>query len=260
MPRAWTGSPESCRPTSRSIASCIDDGDKSEPILASLRAPHASSRSRAGLGDDEQRQIIRAVPSLSAKTLDDVQVDLLLSNPATSNPLFLLVTLEELRGFGSFEQLDRRIVEFPHPVEQEPRWRNWLIKAKQAAGSVPDEQKRQAQLKRLEQIESALTAVAPVDDTLTAVFLQVIDRLESDFDPQVSHKVLSLLASARRGLSERELLDWLKARNQDLGKLESEIFLILRQLRSYLLSRGELIGFYHANLLKAVRTRYLNSI
>jgi hypothetical protein len=43
------------------------------------------------LDDDEQRQIIRAVPSLPAKTLDDVQVDLLLSNPATSNPLFLLV-------------------------------------------------------------------------------------------------------------------------------------------------------------------------
>ncbi len=98
-------------------------------------------------------------------------------------------------------------MDFPHPVEQELRWHKWLIRAKQAGGSVTDEKKRQDQLKRLEQSESALNDVAPVDDTLTAVFLQVIDRLESHFDPQVSHEVLSLLASAGRGLSERVLLD-----------------------------------------------------
>ena len=50
------------------------------------------------LTDDERREIIRDVPSLSAKTLDDAQVALLLDNPGTRNPLFLLVALEELRA------------------------------------------------------------------------------------------------------------------------------------------------------------------
>uniref|UniRef100_UPI0026236F64 WD40 repeat domain-containing protein n=1 Tax=uncultured Gimesia sp. TaxID=1678688 RepID=UPI0026236F64 len=36
-----------------------------------------------------------------------------LNNPATENPLFLLVALEELRGFGSFADLNDRIKHFP---------------------------------------------------------------------------------------------------------------------------------------------------
>ena len=65
------------------------------------------------LSDDECRQIARAVPSLAAKTLSDAQLDLLLNNPATRNPLYLRVALEELRGFGSFDRLTKRIVQFP---------------------------------------------------------------------------------------------------------------------------------------------------
>ncbi len=57
------------------------------------------------LSDDERRAIIRDVPSLSAKALDEAQVALLLDNPATRNPLFLLVALEELRGFGSYRRV-----------------------------------------------------------------------------------------------------------------------------------------------------------
>ncbi len=56
---------------------------------------------------------MQQVPSLSAKSLDGKQIQLLLSNPATTNPLFLLVALEELRGFGSFEELNDRIQAFP---------------------------------------------------------------------------------------------------------------------------------------------------
>jgi hypothetical protein len=52
---------------------------------------------------------------MSAKNLSPRQIGLLLSNPATENPLFLLVALEELRGFGSFEQLEARIAAFPWP-------------------------------------------------------------------------------------------------------------------------------------------------
>ena len=53
------------------------------------------------LTDDERMEIIREVPSVSAKTLDKNQIKMLLDNPATKNPLYLLIALEELRGFGS---------------------------------------------------------------------------------------------------------------------------------------------------------------
>lgn len=243
------------------IASCIDDGDKSEPILQAMAHRPYHPVSVQALSDNEQRQIVRAVPSLSAKTLDDVQVELLLSNPATSNPLFLLVTLEELRGFGSFEELDRRIAEFPHTLGQEPRWHHWLTRAKQAARLVADEQKRQDQLERLEDIESALNAIVPVEDTLLAVFLQVIDRVESDFDPLVSHKVLALLASAKDGLSERELQELLARLlpNRDGKRRDEEIQAVLRQVRSYLMRKGSLLDFYHRSFREAVRTKYLKA-
>src|SRR4029077_18559370 len=118
------------------------------------------------LEDSEQREIIQEVPSLSAKTLDENQIDLLLKNPATANPLFLLVALEELRGFGSYEQLNDRIANFPR------------------AG-----------------------------DTVTAIFTQVIERLAAEFNGESALSVVTLLASARRGLSERELLDVLEGKS-----------------------------------------------
>ena len=49
-----------------------------------------------------------------AKTLDDKQVNALLANPATQNPLFLMVALEELRGYGSYENLNKLIAKLPH--------------------------------------------------------------------------------------------------------------------------------------------------
>src|SRR5262249_42782985 len=62
---------------------------------------------------DERRAIVKAVPKLVAKTLDDRQIDALLHNPATENPLFLRVALEELRGYGSFETLNALIARLP---------------------------------------------------------------------------------------------------------------------------------------------------
>lgn len=169
----------------------------------------------AALSDAEQRLIIRHVPSLSAKTLDEDQVRLLLSNPATANPLFLLVALEELRGFAPYERLNERIVAFPRE-----------------------------------------------GDTVTAIFTQVIERLEEEFDRKTAQAVLTLLASARRGLSERELQELLASSNpqSEIRNPKSEdLFPVLRQLRPYLLSRACLIDFYHRNLFKAVRERYLPS-
>ena len=159
------------------------------------------------LTDEERFAIITEIPSVSAKRLSPDQVARLMKNSATQNPLFLLVALEELRGFGSFELLDRRI------------------------DQLPDK-----------------------GDTVTAIFTQVIERLEEDFDGDAVRSILSWLACARSGLSEQELLELLEG----IGTTEShgDLFPILRQLRPYLQPRGEFLDFYHRSLYRAARAKY----
>jgi tetratricopeptide (TPR) repeat protein len=189
------------------VISCASDGTMEEPVLEALKRRQVHSLDVPPLSDDERRKIIRKVPSLSAKTLDDEQVDLLLDNPATINPLYLGVALEELRGFGMYEQLNERIASFPRDGE-----------------------------------------------VVTAIFIQVIERLEEDFGQELVRTLLSMLASARCGLSEQELKDLVRGlKNSD------DLFPLLQQLRPYLLSRAGLIDFYHRNLFKAAHSLYLNS-
>jgi hypothetical protein len=242
------------------IASCIDDPDRDEAVLEAFRQRDKHKLKIEPLTDAERTAIVQQVPSLSAKTLDEeVQIGLLLANPATENPLFLLVALEELRGFGSFEYLDHRIAQFPRPHEDEPRWQRWLMDAREDAQRLKDEKKRLDRLTRLDAIESRLESTHPVDDPLTTVFLQVIDRLNDEFDTNVVREVLSLLASARSGLSRRELVDLVEGEDVEIGDSRGDLFPVLRQLRPYLQRRGKLIDFFHRGLFKAVREMYLSS-
>ena len=95
------------------VVSCMVNPEKKERVLEAFEhLPHLRVTLEP-LTPNEQRAIVRQVPSLSAKSLDERQIDQLLANPATENPLFLLVALEELRGFGSFEELNARIAQFP---------------------------------------------------------------------------------------------------------------------------------------------------
>ncbi len=207
--------PTELPPQVKVIVSCITDvgvpasagSSSAQPVLEAFRSRKHCPVQLAALSDAEQRLIIRQVPSLSAKTLDDDQVRLLLSNPATANPLFLLVALEELRGFASYERLNERIAAFPRE-----------------------------------------------GDIVTAIFTQVIERLAEEFNQKLVETVLTLLASARRGLSERELQELVAGLDG-----ADDLFPVLRQLRPYLLSRAGLLDFYHRNLFKAVRERYLPS-
>ncbi|NQT88960.1 ATP-binding protein, partial [bacterium] len=199
---AWL--PYTLPPTVRLICTCIDDPGTESPALDALRRREAVEIAVEPLSNEEREAIIHEVPSVSAKTLDDAQVKLLLGNPATCNPLFLLVALEELRGFGSFEQLNHRIASFPTG-----------------------------------------------EDATTAIFEQVIERLEDDFGKGLVHRVLTRLGAARRGLSDRELRDL----TSDVDPLD-DLFPVLRQLRPYLLKRGGLVDFYHRSLYKAVGETY----
>lgn len=242
------------------IASCIDDPDRDEAVLEVFRQRDKHKLKIEPLTDAERTAIVQQVPSLSAKTLDgEVQIGLMLANPATENPLFVLVALEELRGFGSFEYLDHRIAQFPRPHEDEPRWQRWLMDAREKAKRITDEKKRLDRLTRLDAIESRLESTHPVDDPLTTVFLQVIDRLNDEFDTNVVREVLSLLGSARSGLSRRELVDLVDGEDVEIGASRGDLFPVLRQLRPYLQRRGNLIDFFHRGLFKAVREMYLSS-
>jgi len=205
LPREWP-------PHVKVVLSCISDTGEPEQVLSAFEHRPHHAIAIGGLTGDERLDIVREVPSLSAKTLSPEQVGLLLGNPATQNPLFLLVALEELRGFGSFDHLNSRIRMFPTE-----------------------------------------------GDTVTAIFTQVIERLESDFGEELARTVLSLLAAARRGLSDRELLELVEGVGTNIDQSTSNLFPLLRQLRSYLQHRGELLDFFHRNLAKAVRARYLGT-
>ena len=96
------------------LLSALDDQSWSELNLRQLSKAGARLIALPALREHERKEIIRKIPSLWAKTLDSAQIDLLSNHPATNNPLFLSITLEELRKFGSFERLEKRIQNFPH--------------------------------------------------------------------------------------------------------------------------------------------------
>lgn len=203
LPREWPDS-VNC------FTSCIAREDKDLPVLEGFQGRRNYTLKVEDLTDDERLAIIADVPSMSAKRLDSQQVRMLIENPATRNPLFLLVALEELRGFGSYEQLNLRLSQLPRE-----------------------------------------------GDTVMAIFTQVIDRLENDFDQGVVRRVLSYLACARNGLSETELSEMLEG--VDIATSAADLFPILRQVRPYLQFRGEYLDYFHGSFVEAVWDTYLAS-
>lgn len=83
--------------------------------LAALRARRKPPVERVlgPLTKKEARDIVRDYLRQHLRKLSPRQIDALLSKPATRNPLYLLVALEELRVTGWFETLDEQIVGIP---------------------------------------------------------------------------------------------------------------------------------------------------
>jgi len=207
--------PDALPPGVKIIVSCIEEPEKEQVALAVLRARGTPELKVEPLSNEERFEIVAQVPSISAKSLDPKQVALLLDNPATTNPLYLTVALEELRGFGSFEKLNERIRSFPRTGGEKG---------------------------------------------LDELFLQVLARLESELGQGTVYLTLASIATSRHGLSEKELSEFLnRLRLGQAGPAERSgaMLLALRQLRAYLLRRGPYVDFYHRNLYKAVRRRYL---
>jgi hypothetical protein len=95
------------------IASCVTGPGQPPRVLTAFGERRVCSLEVGPLTAEDRRAILDAVPRLSAKALDARQKAKLLANPATESPLFLLTALEELRVYGSFEDLDARIDAFP---------------------------------------------------------------------------------------------------------------------------------------------------
>jgi hypothetical protein len=230
----------------RLIASVLDHGQRSRPDyqpasgeqpdwLAALRRLDRREVAVPELSDGDRRQIIRELPSVFCKSLDEDQLALLLKNPATRNPLFLTVALEELRIFGSFDKLPNRIAELPRAIDEHD-------------GEAGEDE-------------------AGVERAIEALFGQVLDRLDQEAaarkSPGLVSTIFRLLASAKEGLSERELRE-LVARllpGMPEQRRAGELQVVLRQVRSYLLRKahpqGALVDFYHRSFWEAVRAKYL---
>jgi WD40 repeat protein len=231
--------PRQLPPGLRLIVSVLDHGARSraeyrpaphEPAdwLAVLRRHGWSEHPVPELSDDDRRRIIREVPSVFCKTLDERQVSQLLENAATRNPLFLTVALEELRVFGSHDKLSAEITGLPR------------LNGRETAGDI--------------------------EGALEAMFGRVLARLERDTDRQAPGLVpglFRLLASAREGLSEGELRGLLarKLGNLPAGVRQGTMQAVLRQMRPYLMRKATrqrvLVDFYHRSLWRAVRAKYL---
>lgn len=178
------------------------------------------------LDEKRSRLIIRDLPSLYAKSLDERQRNKLLSNAASRNPLFLTVALRELRLFGSFERLDDAVAGLPRPAPGE--------------------------------------ALDGVLHRLFNVILARLEEDQPQTLRPIVEMILGALAASRRGLTEVDL-SGLLARNHHEVPAEvrdATLQVVLRQLRPYMLRRqaaGRMVlGFFHRSLNEAVCLRYLS--
>ncbi len=210
----------------RLVLSVLDTPGAGTDWLAALRTVPRIELRVPELRDEECSKMIKELPSVFCKRLDDEQVALLLRNRATRNPLFLTVALEELRVFGSFEKLPAVIAGLP-PLDD--------------AGNV----------------EKALNG-------LFAGVLTRLEAETARGAAGLVAALFRLLAAARAGLSEDELRGLLAVALPQLAGAEREgaLQVVLRQLRPYLMRKAArrevLIDFYHRSFLQAALTRHLN--
>ena len=184
---------------------CLDAAARLEPESETIEVGPLSS--------DDCRTIVRETLGEYRKRLDERQendqLGALLGKAGASSPLYLLAACEELRVFGDYEGLGRRISDLP--------------------------------------------------EDLGGLFGQVLERLERDHGRGLVEDSLSLLACARNGLLEAELLELLR---DGRGALPKAVWSRLyRSLRFYLRPAGgsadSAVAFFHGEFASAVIGRFL---
>ncbi len=99
-------------------------------------------------------------------------------------------------------------------------------------------------------------------DTIPDLFAQMLERLETDHNPELVKDTMCLLECSMYGLLESELLELLKPEDKEKLPLNTWARLY-RNLAPYLLNAGNnnegLFDFFHLQLSFAVRARYLKN-
>ncbi|MEW6386512.1 MAG: DUF4062 domain-containing protein [Thermodesulfobacteriota bacterium] len=203
-------------------------------IVSSLEHPALEALQRRGkelvqvkelypLNEDDGLNIVCGFLQWYRKNLEADQIGLLICKEESGNPLYLLTALEELRTLGTYEEITQRIEELPGQVQE--------------------------------------------------LFIWIFQRLEKDPGFQDQEGLLigkelvrdfaSLMGVSRYGLSQIELAELLapgdpEAEPPILPDPQGNVAALLRLLRPYLMQRGELLDFYHAQLREAVDEKYLS--
>ena len=198
------------------------------PALEALRARRTPPREvplRALTAKDAQ-EIVDQFLERYKKSLDAAQRSLLLAKRDAGKPLYLLTALEELRTLGIYEEIKTRIEQMPEDTQPLFLWI----------------------LKRLE-----------VDDGFR-------DQSGELVGPSLVRRWCSYLAAGRAGMSQRELAALVAPARErrpederdpvpdELGNAAA----LQRLLRPYLMTRGELLDFFHGQLKEAVLGEYLD--
>lgn len=108
--------PEEIPPAIRLVIGCspeaVRQGDAADPVVEVLARRGWPFRVLAPLGPDDRRAFIRRYLELSAKTLSAGHEDRIVASELAGNPLFLRTLVEELRQFGSHEELEAQLAHY----------------------------------------------------------------------------------------------------------------------------------------------------
>lgn len=99
--------PAEIPPSVRLILGCGPD-----PVLDQLKRRGWPAYEVAPLSADDRRAFIRSTLKLHAKTLGGRHEDMILAAELSAHPLFLKTLLDELRQFGSHEELESRLASY----------------------------------------------------------------------------------------------------------------------------------------------------
>lgn len=96
--------------------------------------------------------------------------------------------------------------------------------------------------------------IAALPSDIESLFISVLERLEKDSADEsgIVEWLFCLLECSRFGLAPQELRELMGTVDK-----HNTYQAILRQMRDYIISRGELIDFFHRGLSKAIRQKYL---
>ena len=162
------------------------------------------------LDNDERIRLINEFLEMHCKKLSRKQIEKIASAEQTRNPLYLRSLLEELRVFGEYEELNKRI-------------------------------------------EECLAA-----RTIPALFEAILKRCEDDYERDRHGLVrdsMTLIWSARRGLTETEILEVLGQNGNPLPQAIWAPFSLA--IEQALVSHSGYIQFCHDYMRQAVRNRFI---